>query len=63
MCKSAKAKALRHCGLCGKFSKNKAGEYTRKNGECGYINFEDGDKCDTCTDCREAQWAAEDAAK
>jgi hypothetical protein len=39
--------------MCGKLSKNRIGEYVRKNGKCGYINQEEGDTGPVCTDCRE----------
>ena len=50
---AADAKRLRHCKVCGKFSRNIIGEYIRKDGSVGYINQEEGETGATCTDCRE----------
>jgi len=44
---------LRHCSKCGKFSRNKIGEYRRADGSAGYINQEEGELALVCTDCRE----------
>lgn len=45
------------CDKCGKFSRNRnTGEYTRKDGSCGYIwPDEKDDSKDICDDCLETQ--------
>lgn len=55
---SAFGKHGTRCDTCGKFSKNRTtGEYTRKDGSCGYIWPEDNELPngrvgkDICDDC------------
>ncbi len=50
-------KAIRRCGCCGRWSRNKTGEYKRQDGTCGYINQEEGEPKPVCTDCRDKQAA------
>lgn len=53
--KKKSATSLRHCSKCGKFSKNKSGEYTRRDGSAGYINQEEGEAAPVCSDCRDLE--------
>lgn len=65
---SAFGKHGTRCDTCGKFSRNKlTGEYTRKDGSCGYIWPEDNaieggdpkrDICDDCADKKREQVAS-----
>ena len=53
---------LRHCSVCGKFSRNSIGEYVRKDRTVGYINQQEGEKAPVCYDCRDAAIEAENGA-
>jgi hypothetical protein len=53
--KKKPAASLRHCSKCGKFSRNRTGEYVRKDGSAGYINQEERETGLVCSDCRDLE--------